>query len=68
MDDPVKIIFKFKNNNRRIQHHVYVFVGNVSSKILSILNNIKDKNLYDSFTSIEKSDYTKLEKQYGKYL
>jgi hypothetical protein len=67
MDDPIKIIFKFKNNNRRIQHHVYVFIGDVSSKILSILNNIKDKTFYDSLLSLDKSDYAKLEKTYGNF-
>lgn len=67
MDDPIKIIFKYKNNNRRTQHHLYIFVGNVAPKIMSILNSIKDKSLYDSLISLDKSDYTKLEKQYGTF-
>jgi hypothetical protein len=67
MNDPVKVIFKFKNNNRRLQHHVYVFIGNVSTKISSILNSIKELNLYNSFIKLDKSDYNKLAQKYGDY-
>ena len=27
MDDPIKIIFKYKNNNRRIQYQKYIFTN-----------------------------------------
>lgn len=65
MDDPIKIIFKFKNNGRRTQHHMYIFVGEIPSNIMSILNKIKTKSLYDALTTLEKSDISKLEKKYG---
>jgi hypothetical protein len=42
MNDPIKIIWKYKNNNSRIQYHQYVFIGKVSKQIKSILDKIVD--------------------------
>ena len=67
MDDPIKIIFKYKNNNRRQQYNVYIFVGSVSSSIMSILNKIKDMNLYNTLYNLSKKEYSKLEKFYGEF-
>ena len=33
MNDPVKVIWKFKNNNRRVQYLTYVFIGDISNDI-----------------------------------
>ena len=44
MNNPIKVIHKFKNNNRRIQYIVYIFVGSlISDDIKNILNDIKKK-------------------------
>jgi hypothetical protein len=67
MDDPIKIIFKFKNDRRRTQHHVYIFIGDVSPNIQGILNKIKNLSLYDSLIELDKNEYNKLEKKYGKF-
>ena len=67
MDDPIKILFKYKNNNRRINYHVYVFVGPIPNNILKILKSIQDKSLYESLTSLNKTDYTKLADFYGEF-
>ena len=32
MDDPIKIIFRYKNNNRKIQYHKYIFIGTPKKK------------------------------------
>ena len=41
MKDPIKIIHKFKNNNRRIQYKVFIFIGSlVPDEIIKILTNI----------------------------
>ena len=29
MEDPVKLIYKVKNNNRKNQYHIYIFLGNL---------------------------------------
>jgi hypothetical protein len=65
MDDPMKIIFKFKNNNKRIQYHTYIFIGDIPKQLLSILNSIQDKPLYDSLIHLSKADYNKLVNYYG---
>ena len=41
MNDPIKIIFKFKNNNRRTQYHMHIFVGDVPKNILKIIKKLK---------------------------
>lgn len=65
MDDPIKVIFKFKNNNRRIQYHIYIFIGKISDDIMKILKQIQDKSLYDSLVFLSSSDYNKLIYYYG---
>ena len=67
MDDPIKIIFKFKNSNRRHQHHVYVYIGNVEEDIIKVLNKIKDISLYNSWVELPKSNLLKLIKRYGEF-
>ena len=67
MDDPIKIIYKFKNDNRRYQYHIYIFIGEVDKSIMTILNKIKDNNLYDSLVGLQDKDYSKLEKKYGEF-
>jgi hypothetical protein len=66
MKDPIKIIHKFKNNNRRIQHKVYIFIGSlISDDIMKILEKIKDNDFYTTLNNITKKDYKELEDFYG---
>ncbi|CAH6421508.1 VETF early transcription factor large subunit [uncultured virus] len=65
MEDPTKIIFKYKNNNHRIQYQIYIFIGEVEDKIFKILKNIQDKTLLDSLLSLNKNDYQLMETRYG---
>jgi len=66
MTDPIKIIWKYKNNNKRIQYNTYIFLGNiVPTNIQTILNKITDLNLYDTWISLSKEEYKKLESYYG---
>ena len=44
MDEPIKIIWKAKNNNKRKQYYIYIFVGAVSTNIDNILENINKLN------------------------
>ena len=49
MNNPVKIIYKYKNNKNRIQYQLYIFIGSlVDSNIVKILNKIKNLNFYDT--------------------
>lgn len=66
MNDPIKIIWKWKNNNRRIQYNTYIFIGDLVPKdIIKILDTFASMNLYDTLISLQKSEYNKLEKFYG---
>ena len=49
MNDPIKLIYKYKNLNKRTQYQLFIFLGYmVSSNIKKILEKIKDLNFYDS--------------------
>jgi hypothetical protein len=66
--DPIKIIHKFKNNNRRIQYRVYIYIGShIPENIINVLEAIKDKDLYTSLNTISKDNYSLLENYYGKF-
>jgi len=65
MNDPIKIILKYKNQNRRIQYHTYIFIGSVSKSIISILNKIENLSLYDGLILLSKLEYNRIEKYYG---
>ena len=66
MKNPIKIIHKFKNNNRRIQYKVYIFVGNIiDESLLKILNNIQDKDLLTTFNLLSTKEIKQLESYYG---
>jgi hypothetical protein len=65
MDDPVKVIFKYKNDNRRTQYHIYIYVGDIPSSVLNVLKTIKEKSFLESLLETDEIDIKKLEKQYG---
>jgi hypothetical protein len=65
MNVQIKIIHKFKNNNRRTQYIVYIYVGQVEEDIMSILDSIKNKNFYDTFDTLSRAKIDRLEKYYG---
>lgn len=67
MSDPIKVIWRYKNNNKRIQYHQYVFVGNVSKNIMKILEDIQEMSLYETLTKMSRQDYYTLESFYGSY-
>ena len=66
MNNPIKVIHKFKNNNRRIQYIVYIFLGSlISDDIKNILNDIKKKDFYDTLNYLSKIKVNLLESYYG---
>ena len=64
MNQPIKIIWKYKNNNRRIQYNQYIFIGEVSSSIMKILTRIENLSFYETLINLTKDDWKQLEKQY----
>lgn len=65
MKEPIKLIWKYKNNNRRTQYNLYIYIGEVSKPIMKILDKIKDLNFYDTMINLTKDEYMQLEKFYG---
>ena len=61
----MKLIWKYKNNNRKTQYSIYIFLGTVSKPIMKILEKIKDLSFYDSMINLTKDEYSQLEKIYG---
>jgi len=67
MNDPIKVIWKYKNNNRRTQYLMNIFIGEVSSNIMKVLKKIETLNFYDTLINLSKDEYNILEKKYGEY-
>ena len=68
MDNPVKIIYKYKNVKRHIQYQVYIFVGNlVDSLIIKIFNKVQDLNLYDTLIILTSKELQLITSTYGEY-
>ena len=66
--NPIKIIHKYKNNNRRTQYIIYIYIGSfIDEEIDNILESIKKKNLFDTFNTLPKTKIDKLESVYGIY-
>ena len=66
MKNPIKIIHKFKNNNRRIQYKVYIFVGPlVDENIMKILNSIKNKDFVATLLYLSNKMIKELSDYYG---
>jgi hypothetical protein len=67
MERPVKVIHKYRNANRRMQHILYVFVGNlIGDPERSALQKIKDLPLLESWLVLTPAEHTALEDWYGK--
>jgi pyruvate dehydrogenase complex dehydrogenase (E1) component len=68
MNSPIKVIHKFKNNNRRTQYNIYIFLGElVEDDIMNILNTISKKDLYETFNILSDQKYKKMVEKYGEY-
>jgi hypothetical protein len=70
MDDPIKVIWKFKNINKKIQYHVCIFLGNIvanDNNMKKILKKIADKNLFDTLLMISELELKTLIKYYGEF-
>ena len=67
MDDPIKVIMRYKNNNGRIQYQNYIFIGDVSARVMTALKSIQDKPLYEALIDIDSKDRDHLEKKYGEF-
>jgi hypothetical protein len=66
MENPIKIIYKIKNNNRKNQYQVYIFLGSlVNSNIQKIIKKFKDLNLFDTLITLNDKEIKELESKYS---
>jgi hypothetical protein len=68
MNSPIKIIYKYKNDNRKTQYQYYIFLGSLlSPTLLKIINKIEDLNFYDTIIGLPDKEIKILEDFYGIY-
>jgi len=66
MKDPIKIIHKFKNNNRRIQYKIYIYLGSIlPDEIISCIELIKNKDFFNSLVILSNKQFNLLNEYYG---
>ena len=63
--DPIKIIYKYRNINRKNQYIVYIYLGILGKKYEKILDRIENLDLYDSLIEITKEEEIKLIEGFG---
>lgn len=68
MQNPVKVIFKYKNDKKRVQYLKYIFIGKLNfDKCGSILKKIQDLNLINSLSQINIDEMKTMINLYGNY-
>jgi len=68
MRNPLKIIHKFKNDNKRTQYQVYIFIGQlINDDIKKILDQIVNKDFYSTLNDLSKKKYNILANYYGNF-
>jgi hypothetical protein len=63
--EPIKLIYKYKNNNRKSQYLTYIFLGELGKRYESILKKIEKLNLYDTLLTLSRDEELKLMKAFG---
>lgn len=63
--EPIKIIYKYKNINRKVQYLTYIYLGSLGKKYEKILNKIENLNLFDTLLEITKEEEYKLIEGFG---
>lgn len=65
-NNPTKIIWKYKNNNRKVQYNIYVYLGRyIDEKIKEILVKIENLSLLNALLELTLDEYKTLEIKYG---
>jgi len=64
MDKPYKVIWRFKNENRYVQYHVYIFVGALHG-LDNIFKKIENLTLTDTLLQLSEQDMLKIVENYG---
>src|SRR5947209_6666307 len=65
MNKPYKLIWKFKNDNRYTQYHIYIFIGDLHTELDSILKKIATLNLFETLIRLSKEEIGRMESVYS---
>jgi len=63
--DPIKVIFKYKNNNRKNQYQTYIFVGTIGRRYEKIFSRIEKLSLYETLKEITLEEEKSLTNGFG---
>ena len=65
MNNPFKVIYKHKNNKKKIIYFVYIYIGDsVNIQIMNILNKIKKLSLLETLQQLHIDEFNQLVKKY----
>jgi len=67
MFKPFKIIYKYRNTNRKFQYFYYIFLGNIPSSIKKIISKIVNLSLFDTLLELSIDNIQELENYYDIY-
>ena len=62
---PVKIIYKYKNENKKLQYEIFIYVGHEGLVYEEIFKKIKNLNLYETFIALTNKEIRKIEERFG---
>ena len=65
--EPIKIILKYKNSNRKNQYETYIFVGTIGKRYDSIFSRIEKLNLYETLKEITIDEEKSLVNGFGDF-
>lgn len=65
--EPIKIIFKYKNSNRKNQYETYIFVGTFGKKYKNIFSRIENLSLYETLKEISAEEEQSLVNGFGDF-
>ena len=64
---PFKIIYKYRNANRKFQYYYYIYLGNVPSNIKRIITKFTNLSFFDTLLELSPDEIIILEKYYDSY-
>ena len=65
--EPIKVIFKYKNSNRKNQYETYIFVGTIGKRYEKIFSRIEKLNLYETLKEITVDEEKSLVNGFGEF-
>ena len=63
--EPIKLVYKYKNNNNKNQYIIYIFVGDIGKRFEHIFKKIEELSLYETLISLTNKEEEELIKYYG---